>query len=72
MRFAPFTNTALGPVEKWGDEWGFTVEPPIGEPRWQGGFTTREQARQLRREMVPSLRGTGALAEMRFWRGGAE
>jgi len=71
-RLAPFSDTTLSPVEKWGDEWGFTIEPPIGEPHWRGGFSTREKARNARREILPRLRGTGALAEMRFWRGGAE
>lgn len=68
MRLKPFRDTTFGPVEKWGDEWGFLIDPPIGEPQWCGGFPTRETARRARRERLPSTKGSAALHEWRFWR----
>lgn len=67
-RFKTFSDTTLGPVEKWGDSWEFFIFPPIGEERWSGDFKTRREARQERREMLPSLKGSGAVAEWNFWR----
>lgn len=68
MKLKPFNDTTLGPVEKWGDSWGFFIFPPIGGEKWSGDHNTRRAAREAKREMLPTLKGSGAYAELRFWR----
>jgi hypothetical protein len=69
MNTKPFANSTVTQPEKNKDgTWSFQEFPPMGGDIYHGDYPSRSAARKARAEVVSSVQGSGARAELAFAR----
>ena len=69
MNTKPFANSTVTQPEKNKDgTWSFQEFPPMGGDIYHGDYSSRSAARKARAEVVSSVQGSGARAELAFAR----